>query len=92
MSNLTATYTSPTTSSPRTVSLPLPTVSNTPPTTDARVVHLTELQSSIKALQADLNTFLTQKMEEDKADSVTKGGKVDDTKEEENYGEEAVDD
>lgn len=88
MSNLTATYTSPD-SSPHTISLPLP--ATTPdPTTSARVAHLASLQSSIKTLQADLNAFLTQKMDDDKAAGVAKAGKVDDAKEEENYGEEIV--
>jgi len=87
MSSLTATYTAPDSTSPHTISLPLPAVSSAPPTTDARVAHLAELQSSIKTLQADLNTFLTQKMEEDKAAGI----KADEATAEENYGEEVVD-
>ncbi|KAF2708519.1 hypothetical protein K504DRAFT_381361 [Pleomassaria siparia CBS 279.74] len=98
MFNLTATYTSPESSSPHTISLPLPAVSSTtttttttpPPTTDDRITHLAKLQTSIKSLQADLNAFLTEKMEEDKVVGLAKTGKVDDAKEEENYGEEVV--
>ncbi|KAF2792547.1 hypothetical protein K505DRAFT_52343 [Melanomma pulvis-pyrius CBS 109.77] len=89
MSNLTAAYTSPD-SSPHTISHPLP-ASTPDPSTDARIAHLAALQSSMKTLQADLNAFLTQKMDDDKAAGVAKAGKVDDAKEEENYGEEIVD-
>lgn len=85
MPSLNATYASPATSSPHIISAPLPTISS-PPTTDDRVAYLADLQSAIKNIQGDINTFLTQKMEEDKAAS----GKVDDAKEEENYGEEVV--
>ena len=47
---------------------------------------LHSLRSSVTKLQADINTFLTQKMEEDKG-----AGKAEDAKEEENYGEEIPD-
>lgn len=87
MPSVTATYSSPTTSIPHTISTPLPTLSS--PSTDDRVAYLAELQSSVKKLQGDINTLLTQKMEEDKAAS-GKDAKVDDAKEEENYGEEIV--
>ena len=43
-------------------------------------------------LQDDVNGFLTTKMEEDKALATSAGVKVDDKKEEENYGEEVVED
>ena len=41
-------------------------------------------------LQDEVNSFLTAKMEEDKALASMVGGKVNDKEEEENYGEEAV--
>lgn len=46
-------------------------------------------------MQEEVNTFLTEKMEEDNAADAKagKGGKVvDEQKEEENYGEEGVED
>jgi hypothetical protein len=81
---LSATYTSPTVPSctPKVFSAPLPELS-TPPSTKDRVAYLAELSSSLKTLQGDINTFLTQKMAEDKD---TKDGK-----DEETYGEEVVD-
>ncbi|KAF2107255.1 hypothetical protein BDV96DRAFT_474953, partial [Lophiotrema nucula] len=85
----TATYNSPTNSpSPHTISASLPSTSANPATED-RVAHLAALQSSVKTLQGDVNTFLTQKMEEDKVKGAATV-KVDDAKEEENYGEEVV--
>ncbi|KAI0581394.1 ekc keops complex subunit gon7 [Pyrenophora tritici-repentis] len=78
---LTATYTSPTSSS-RTFTAELPALSSPPPTAD-RVAYLAELSSSLKNMQKDVNEFLTQKMADDKA--------ADDAKDEETYGEEVVD-
>jgi hypothetical protein len=86
MSTLTATYTAPDSASPHTITLPLPAVSSDSPSTDARVAHLANLQSSIKTLQAQLNAFLTERMDEDKVAA----GRVDDANEEANYGEEVV--
>ena len=59
------------------------------PSTEQRTDYLVELRSGISQVQVDINTFLTQKMEEDKV----KAGQssVNDEKEEEYYGEEAVD-
>jgi hypothetical protein len=85
---LTATYTSPTQSGcPRTFSTNLPNLAPQPETQD-RVAYLDKLQASLKSVQADVNTFLTKKMEEDKAAGSSKG---DDAKDEETYGEEVVD-
>jgi hypothetical protein len=78
MSNLTADYKSP--SDAHTFSAPLPSASSASSTTE-RVAYLGDLQSNLKTLQSDINTFLTQKMADDKAS---------DAKEEENYGEEVV--
>ncbi|KAF2829722.1 hypothetical protein CC86DRAFT_391816 [Ophiobolus disseminans] len=89
MPSITATYTSPTVSSeaPKVFSTHLPALSS-PPSTQDRVAYLAKLSSSMKTLQQDVNTFLTQKMEEDKAVDTSKG---DDAKDEETYGEEVVD-
>ncbi|KAF2639140.1 hypothetical protein P280DRAFT_429509, partial [Massarina eburnea CBS 473.64] len=86
MSSLTASYTNTphgqtTTTEIFTHNLP----SATPnPSTPDRIAYLSALHSSVKDLQADINAFLTQKMEEDKV----AGAKVDDAKFEQNYGEE----
>ena len=79
MSNLSADYASP--SDTKTFSTQLPAVSSSYSTTD-RVAYLGDLQANLKTLQSDINTFLTQKMADDKAG---------DAKEEENYGEEVAD-
>ncbi|KAH0543905.1 hypothetical protein FGG08_001806 [Glutinoglossum americanum] len=62
-----------------------------------KTAYLASLRSSVAKLQEEINTFLTQKMDEDKAATATgivgngKGKAVlDDEREEENYGEEAV--
>ena len=64
------------------------------PFTQAKTAYLSELRSSVKTMQGDINVFLTAKMEEDKKNATTNGqldakrGK--DEVEEENYGEEDV--
>ncbi|KAF2848737.1 hypothetical protein T440DRAFT_145541 [Plenodomus tracheiphilus IPT5] len=84
MTTLKATYTSSPTDPPQTFSSPLPALaSSSPPTTTARTAYLADLQTNLRALQATLNTFLTQKMADDKA--------ADDARDEETYGEEVVD-
>lgn len=81
MPSLTATYTSPTSSSwSFTAELSAP---SSPPSTADRVAYLAELVSSFKTMQKDVNEFLTQKMADDKA--------ADDANDEETYGEEVVD-
>jgi len=80
MSSLTATYTSPTSSS-RSFTAELSALSFSPSTAD-RVAYLAELSSSLKNMQKDINEFLTQKMADDKA--------ADDANDEETYGEEVV--
>lgn len=59
--------------------------------TKDRVEYLDKLRSSVTVLQEEVNAFLTKKMDEDKALS-EKDKKLDDKKEEENYGEEIADD
>jgi hypothetical protein len=85
MPSLTATYTSPTVpaSSPHVFTSELPAQPSATSTQD-RVAYLAALQTSLKTIQGEVNTFLTQKMEEDKAVG-------DDAKAEETYGEEVVD-
>jgi phosphoribosylanthranilate isomerase len=86
---LSADYKSPT--GQHTFSYGVPAVSekqSTEETTD----FLAKLRQSAVQMQQDINTFLTQKMDEDKAMESTKGvqhkAKVDEDKEEDNYGEE----
>lgn len=63
---------------------------------EERVAYLAALRQEAAALQERINTELTQRMEEDKAQAeadAAPGGnkrKVDDVAEEENYGEEVV--
>ncbi|KAF2185223.1 hypothetical protein K469DRAFT_503087, partial [Zopfia rhizophila CBS 207.26] len=87
-SSISATYSSPASTSPNTFNHHLPAIPSNP-STDERTDYLGKLQSAVKQLQGDINEFLTKKkMEEDKAAGGAKS--VDDAKEEENYGEEAV--
>lgn len=77
-----------------TFSYSLPT--NTDPESTKEVTaFLSDLRKSAIQMQKDINAFLTQKMEEDKA-SETNGTststKVDEDKEEDNYGEEVEED
>lgn len=68
--SLRATYRSPTTSKTFTnpISAALPSSPESPTTAvKEKVNYLSELRSSTKQLQEDLNVFLTQKMEEDRA-------------------------
>ena len=68
----------------------LPSSSTT--STDEKTHYLSALRNSVTQLQEEVNTFLTSKMEEDKTLAAKAGLKVDDKKEEENYGEEGVED
>jgi len=86
---LSADYKSP--NGQHTFSYEVPAVSqnqSTEETTD----FLAKLRQSAVQMQQDVNTFLTQKMDEDKALENTKevqhNAKVDEDKEEDNYGEE----
>jgi len=96
MPPLTATYNSAISSTTHTFSRPLPTAS-ADITTEERTNYLAVLRSSVIEVQDEINTFLTQKMEEDKATALAVGGdgsgkaKVDEEKEEEGYGEEVED-
>lgn len=48
--------------------------------------YLASLRAAVSSVQDEINRELTQRMEEDKA----REGKLDEVKEEENYGEEVV--
>ncbi|KAL8772401.1 MAG: hypothetical protein Q9209_002352 [Squamulea sp. 1 TL-2023] len=85
---LTATYTSPSTS--KTFVHPLP--SSTTTSLPEKTQYLSTLRQSVTRLQDEVNAFLTEKMEEDKALAAKAGvsDKVDEKKEEDFYGEEGV--
>ena len=84
---LQANYASPTES--HQFELPLPRLSQEPSTQD-KTAYLSNLRSTVVNLQEEVNVFLTKKMEEDKTLALNGSGKVDERKEEENYGEEVV--
>lgn len=81
-------YNAPTTS--KTFEHSLPTTDIT--STEGKTAYLSALRGSIGKMQEEINTFLTAKMEEDKALAAMAGAKVDDKKEEEHYGEEGEED
>lgn len=95
--SLTANYTSPM-NEPFTIShsLVAPPSGTTNPTVPDKTAYLAKMRQSVATLQEEVNKELTQRMEEDKtraADEAAKNGKaaaaaVDETKEEDNYGEE----
>jgi hypothetical protein len=68
----------------------LPTISPDISTND-RVAYLAALRQNTITLQSQINAFLTQMMDEDKARAGASTA-ADDEHEEENYGEEVVDD
>jgi hypothetical protein len=100
---LSATYTNSSASIPSNHQFSYPISSPVPATDSAsnadKTVYLSELRTSTKTLQGQINLFLTQKMEEDKLQPVTdKDGvelkkaerKTSEEEEEQNYGEEGV--
>lgn len=58
--------------------------------TEDRTKYLGDLRTSISQIQGQVNEFLTQKMEKDKTAAGTEA--ANETKEEENYGEEVPED
>lgn len=60
----------------------------------AKTAYLSELRSSIKGMQGDINVFLTAKMAEDQKNPTTNGAQTNskgkDEIEEDKYGEEVV--
>ncbi|KAK5939961.1 hypothetical protein PMZ80_007379 [Knufia obscura] len=88
-STVKATYNSPTDTKTLEKSLPSP----RPTDIKSKIAYLGEVRSATKQLQDDINTFLTAKMEEDKANAsatATNKPKSRDEEEEENYGEEKI--
>ena len=84
---LKAEYSAP--NSTKTFEYPLPASSVT--TTKEKTQYLSTLRASVVKLQDEVNSFLTSKMDEDKASAASTGKKLDDKAEEENYGEDTVD-
>lgn len=60
--------------------------------TKVKVAYLTELRSLVPKLQDEINSFLTERMEEDKKEAEAQGRQLSakEAKEEANYGEEVV--
>lgn len=85
---LKAEYAAPANSKTFAYSLPSSSVASTA----EKSAYFSVLRTAVVQLQDDVNAFLTAKMEEDKALASMVGVKVDEKKEEENYGEEAVED
>lgn len=85
---LTATYTAPNESKRLTYALPNTSANLS---TEDRTAYLTTLRSSVSKLQAEVNTFLTQKMAEEAQSTTADSKPVDEAKEEANYGEEVID-
>ncbi|KAI9741188.1 MAG: hypothetical protein M1834_002901 [Cirrosporium novae-zelandiae] len=83
---LKATYASPTDS--KLFTYPLSNTS-TPSNIEEKTAYLAELRESVVKLQGDINTLLTQKMEDTKAAGSNKQLQVE-VEEEENYGEEII--
>ncbi|KAG6991352.1 hypothetical protein G7Y79_00053g088350 [Physcia stellaris] len=81
---LTASYSAPNAS--KTFEHPLPAIDTS--SAEGKAEYLSALRGSVTNLQDQINTFLTGKMEEDKALAAAAGQKIDDKKEEERYGEE----
>lgn len=89
---LTAVYKSP--MNTNTFHFPLPTLTH-PPSKQNTTAYLSALRKTVAQVQTDINIFLTRKMEEEKEYTVANGNgsstKIDEQKEEENYGEEVDD-
>ena len=86
---LEARYTSP--KSSKTFAHPL-NATSTDLSTEEKTAYLSTLRKTVSMLQEEVNVFLTQAMEQDKAGLAQDGVKVDDKKEEDNYGEEVEED
>jgi hypothetical protein len=87
--HLTAVYTSPTATN--TFSSPLQSTPTQHTDTTEKSQYLADLRDKVAHLQQDINQFLTEKMDQDKA--ATDGApNTDNNIEEDMYGEEVVDD
>jgi hypothetical protein len=86
--HLTAVYTSPTATN--TFSSPLQSAPTQQSSSSEKSQYLADLRQKVAQLQDDINRFLTEKMDQDKA--ATDGApSKDDPMEEDMYGEEVVD-
>lgn len=88
---LVAEYTSPT--AQQTFSSNLPSLAQEQRSVKDKTAYLSALRANVTQLQSDVNTFLTQKMEEDKAAEAGKAdqkAKSKEEREEAMYGEEDV--
>lgn len=79
---LTAIYTSP--SGDNTLSSPLLSLSEVSSSTGSKTSYLADLRDKVNQMQADVNAFLTQKMEEEQQSTKSAA----ETREEDMYGEE----
>ncbi|KAB8346332.1 hypothetical protein FH972_023376 [Carpinus fangiana] len=87
--NLTASYKAPNGTQEFTHAVTTP---PSTPSTEDTAVYLGLLRKYTAQMQSEMNTFLTQKMDEDRKTAESTGSnstpKIDEAKEEENYGEE----
>ncbi|GAB7342340.1 hypothetical protein MBLNU457_g0563t1 [Dothideomycetes sp. NU457] len=90
---LTATYTSPTTN--HIFKSQLQSLS-ADPSTKEKTSYITDLRAKTSQLQSDINAYLTERMDEDKAQEVASGtakkSARDEQREEDMYGEEQAED
>lgn len=77
------------------IAAPLPSNNQKQEFVSAKKAYLSELRGLVTLVQAEVNVFLTERMEEDKQRIGVEGAGKDaeqEAKEEENYGEETVED
>ncbi|KAF7196453.1 hypothetical protein HII31_02181 [Pseudocercospora fuligena] len=89
---LVASYNSPTSTQVFSHELPPPPTEGDGSSVEKKTAYLAELRGNAAKLQAEVNSFLTRKMDEDKSAEEQKGAKKstkkDEEREEEMYGEE----
>ena len=82
-------YTSPT--STQTFSSPLSATPTSQSSVQEKSQYLADLRANVSQMQDDINSFLTKKMDEDKAAQEGQSSAKDEEREEQMYGEENVD-
>ena len=85
---MTAAYKSPDHNHEFTALLPQLPLDATTQSVQQKTTHLSALRTGTMQIQADINAFLTERMEADKTSQGGVKGKAQDDKEEEMYGEE----
>lgn len=85
---LSAKYTSTNKNIPFVITVPLDPPSKGAPATESRITHLRGLRAAVLNAQVQVNKELTARMEQDNAKSQQSANNINDSKEEENYGEE----